>query len=98
MQMRVAPAVKTISGRGRRLTSRMRRAAGGEIETAGALEQDRADLERRIRHLETVVEGLQDAMHRESVRRDHEIAELNRRTEPSEIARGLSEDARRRGL
>jgi hypothetical protein len=97
--MRVAPAVKTIAGRGRRFATRMRHAAGGETDAA-RLEsaRERADLERRIRHLETVVEGLQDAMHRESVRRDRETAELNRRTEPSEIARGLSEDARRRGL
>src|SRR5215208_5864804 len=97
--MRLAPAVKTIAGRGRRLVTRMRRAAGGETETARLeRDRDRADLERRIQRLETVVEGLQDAMHRESKRRDRETAELNRRTEPAEIARGLSEDARRRGL
>jgi hypothetical protein len=97
--MRVAPAVKTIAGRGRRLATRMRSAAGGETDAA-RLERarERADLERRIQHLETVGEGLQDAMHRESKRRDRETAELNRRTEPGEIARGLSEDARRRGL
>jgi hypothetical protein len=93
--MPVAPALKTIAGRGRRFASRMRR---GATDTAPRPEGDRADLERRIQHLETVVEGLQDAMHRESVRRDRETAELNRRTEPAEIARGLSEDARRRGL
>jgi hypothetical protein len=48
--------------------------------------------------LEELLEGLQDAVHRESVRRDHEAAELQRQISPAELARALSEDARRRGL
>jgi uncharacterized coiled-coil protein SlyX len=55
-------------------------------------------LERRVSHLEELLEGLQDAVHRESVRRDEEAARLQRRTEPREIARALSDDARKRGL
>jgi uncharacterized coiled-coil protein SlyX len=55
-------------------------------------------LERRVSHLEELVEGLQDAVHRESVRRDEEAARLQRRTEPREMARALSDDARKRGL
>ena len=55
-------------------------------------------LERRITHIEELVEGLQDAVHRESVRRDDEAARLERRTAPREMARALSEDARKRGL
>jgi hypothetical protein len=55
-------------------------------------------LERRISHLEELVEGLQDAVHRDSVRRDEEAARLERRTAPHEMARALSEDARKRGL
>ena len=57
-----------------------------------------ATLERQVRHLEELLEGLQDAVHRESVRRDHEAAELQRQISPAELARALSEDARRRGL
>ena len=55
-------------------------------------------VERRIDHLESLVEGLQDAVHRESVRHDQQAAHLERKTEPEQIARALSEDARRRGL
>jgi uncharacterized coiled-coil protein SlyX len=55
-------------------------------------------LERRVGQLENLLEGLQDAVHRESVRRDNQAAELERKTEPERIARVLSEDARKRGL
>jgi hypothetical protein len=55
-------------------------------------------LERRVSHLEELLEGLQDAVHRDSLRRDEETASLERRTVPSEMARALSEDARKRGL
>jgi hypothetical protein len=55
-------------------------------------------LERRVSHLEELLEGLQDAIHRDSIRRDEETARLERRTVPSEMARALSADARKRGL
>jgi hypothetical protein len=56
------------------------------------------ELRERVDRLETVVEGLQDALYRQSVREDTRINEMRRRTEPDEMARALSEDARRRGL
>jgi hypothetical protein len=55
-------------------------------------------LERRVIHLEGQVEALQDAVHREWVRRDDKTAELERRTRPREIARAVREDAQRRGI
>jgi hypothetical protein len=55
-------------------------------------------LERRVGNLEDLVEGLQDAVHRESVRRDEQAAQLERKTEPQQLARALSEDARKRGI
>ena len=55
-------------------------------------------LERRVADLEGLVEGLQDAVHRESVRRDDQAARLERKVEPRELARALSDDARERGL
>ena len=55
-------------------------------------------LEGRVADLEGVVEGLQDAIHRESVRRDEQSARLERKVEPRELARALSDDARERGL
>jgi hypothetical protein len=56
------------------------------------------DLEDRLERLERVVEGLQDAMYSESRRQNDRVEELRARTEPSEIARALSDDARKRGL
>ena len=64
----------------------------------GSSERRLASLERRVSELEELLEGLQDAVHRESVRRDEEAARLQRRTAPREMARALSEDARKRGL
>jgi uncharacterized coiled-coil protein SlyX len=57
-----------------------------------------AVLEQRIQHLEHALEGLQDAVDRQNVLQDERIAELRRRTEPVEMARALSEDARKRGF
>ena len=57
-----------------------------------------ATLERQVANLEELIEGLQDAVHRESVRRDHEAAEVKRQIAAPELARTLSEDARKRGL
>ena len=67
---------------------RTRRALGERVRRA----------ERRIEHLETALEGLQDAMHRESTRQGDQIGALRRRTEPGEMARSLSDDARKRGI
>jgi hypothetical protein len=55
-------------------------------------------LETRVADLEEMVEGLQDAVHREAMRRDEQHARLERRIEPSELARALSDHARERGL
>jgi hypothetical protein len=55
-------------------------------------------LERRVADLEEMVQGLQDAVHREAVRRDEQAARFERRLEPRELARTLAEDARERGL
>jgi uncharacterized coiled-coil protein SlyX len=55
-------------------------------------------LEKRVAHLETMIEGLQDAVYREITRTNHQIDELRKRTEPGELSRALSEDARHRGL
>lgn len=57
-----------------------------------------AALERRLEHLEAMVEDLQDAFYRQAQRTDEHLLDLRRRTEPDEVARSLSDDARRRGL
>ena len=63
-------------------------------EQAQRLEQ----LEVRTEHLEALVEGLQDAVHRDSIRLEARVSQLARKTEPETLARTLSDDARRRGL
>jgi hypothetical protein len=60
-----------------------------------------ADLQRlseRLAHLEALVEGLQDSVHRDSVRHEERLAELERMMQPEALAKALSDDARRRGL
>jgi hypothetical protein len=57
-----------------------------------------ATLEARMEHLEAELQGLQDAVHRQAVLEDEHIDELRARTAPAQLARDLSEDARRRGL
>jgi hypothetical protein len=57
-----------------------------------------AALERRIDQLESLVEGLQDAIHRDSVRRNRSIEELEAKTEPAEIMRSLERHTREKAL
>jgi cell division protein FtsB len=62
------------------------------------LEQRYETLAARVAQLEVQLEGLQDALYRRAVLEDETIDELRRRTEPHELARALSKDARERGL
>ena len=55
-------------------------------------------LERRVAHLEQMVEGLQDSVHRESERRARLISELQGQIAPAAMAAALAADARNRGL
>jgi hypothetical protein len=55
-------------------------------------------LEARVAHLERLLEGLQDSVHRESERYDRSIAELEKRVQPGTMGAALADDARNRGL
>lgn len=55
-------------------------------------------LETRIGHLEALVQGLQDSVHRESSRQAKRISELEARIDPGALGKALSDDARARGL
>jgi hypothetical protein len=55
-------------------------------------------LEARLGHLEQMVEGLQDSVHREAERHDRLIAELQAQIRPAALGAALSKDARDRGL
>jgi hypothetical protein len=86
----------TIAGRVSRLWSRL---SGGRRSGPGlGWEQRLETLEARIEHLESAHEGLQDAVYRRAVLEDESMEELRRRSEPGQMARDLSENARRHGL
>lgn len=55
-------------------------------------------LEARVEHLERMVEGLQDSVHRESDRHAKLIAELQAQIQPEAMGPALADDARKRGL
>ena len=55
-------------------------------------------LEVRVTHLEAMIEGLQDAVYRELTRNNARLDDMERKIEPSELSRRLSQDARERGL
>jgi hypothetical protein len=70
---------------------------GGKAPAAG-LERRVEVLEERADQLEALLEGLQDAVHRESVREGGLIEALEKKSEPAELSRAISRDARDRGL
>jgi hypothetical protein len=55
-------------------------------------------LERRVAHLEQLLQGLQDSVHRESERHAKMIAELQAQVQPGVMGAALAEDLRARGL
>ena len=81
-----------------RLTERLRRLLASGRQRDGGSKRRVDGLESRLRHLEAAFEGLQDAVHRESTRQNELIAALRHRTDPRELARTLTDDARRRGI
>ena len=70
---------------------------GSGVEAGGEAARIRA-LEARVAELEHMVQGLQDAVFRESHRHEKRIEELEARTEPAALAVALSKNARERGL
>jgi hypothetical protein len=69
------------------------------VDSAGEPSADRLDsLEARVSHLERLLEGLQDSVHRESERHAKLIAELEAKVQPGVMGASLARDARRRGL
>ena len=55
-------------------------------------------IENRLQHLEAMLEGLQDAVHRESVRQGKQIDQLEKKAQPAEMRRALGQDAREHGI
>ncbi len=57
-----------------------------------------ASLDARVSHLEAMIEGLQDAVHRETLRTHRELEEIHKQLDPAALSRAISRDARERGL
>jgi uncharacterized coiled-coil protein SlyX len=71
----------------------------GAAPIDGLAEAVRVDaMEQRLAHLEQLVEGLQDSVHRASARQDKAIAELQAQIHPAAMGAALDKDARDRGL
>jgi hypothetical protein len=66
--------------------------------TAGPQNEEIRVLQARVAHLEQLLQGLQDSVHRESLRHSERIADLEERIKPAVLGRALSKDARERGL
>jgi len=69
-----------------------------QVPTASSEQSELRGLEARVAHLEQLLQGLQDSVHRESSRQDKRIADLETSVQPAAISRALSRDARERGL
>jgi hypothetical protein len=93
-------------GERERLVTRLRQIGltGRTAETQRASDSASPDparivvLEERIAHLEQLLEGLQDSVHRESERQGRRLAELEARIQPGALGEAMSKDARERGL
>jgi len=70
----------------------------GRAATSGPGRDSVRALEARVTHLEQLVEGLQDSVHREAMRLGKRVGQLEVRMQPDALGRALSEDARERGL
>jgi hypothetical protein len=83
----------------------MQRAVSGRQPTTpssgtarGPVSDEVGELRDRVAHLEQLVQGLQDSVHRGSERQDHRLSDIEKRLDPAMIAAALSQDARDRGL
>jgi hypothetical protein len=80
------------------MSLRERIAGPGRARGPAPQPDDLRRLSERLGHLEALVEGLQDAIHRDSVRHEERVAEFERTMQPEALAKALSGEARRRGL
>ncbi len=68
------------------------------VEDTPSAEVTLSGLEERAAHLEKMVAGLQDSVHRESTRQRRQLADLEAQLEPAALEVALSGNARRRGI
>jgi len=83
-----------------RVIQQRRSASAATGAPAGEADQERriGTLEQRVEHLETLLEGLQDSVHREAARHDREMKALEAKTQAPEMARAIDKYSRERGV
>jgi hypothetical protein len=95
----VAPAFAGLLGRlRRRRASAQASVSQTSREPSDALSSKLDVLQTQLNYVETLLEGLQDAVHRRSALEDKRNEELMRRIEPAQLAKDIANDARRRGV
>jgi TolA-binding protein len=77
---------------------RRNQAADPRQEVVDPQQDEIRALDARLTHLEQLLQGLQDSVHRESERQSRRIAELEEQIKPAVLGKALSKDARERGL
>ncbi len=87
-----------LIGRIRQLRRAADAGSGGPVAESDREYSGAQPLETRIAHLEQLLEGFQDSVHRESERQDARITELEMQIQPAALGVALSEHALRRGL
>jgi hypothetical protein len=88
-----------LVGRIRQVRRAAAAAAAPDGDAGSLVDLDRVgSLEARVAHLERLLEGFQDSVHREADRHAKMIADLQAHTQPGAISAALAEDARNRGL
>jgi predicted nucleic acid-binding Zn-ribbon protein len=81
-----------------RQARRLQRPTDQAAAPTSARDSELAALEQRLTHMESLLQGLQDSVHRESKRLSDRIAQLEAEIQPAAMGKALSDDARKRGL
>jgi hypothetical protein len=95
---RAAPGRHTPAPSSAAASRRDQAVAPRQDETVDPRQDEIRALQARVGHLEQLLQGLQDSVHRESERQSRRIAELEEQIKPAVLGRALSRDARERGL
>ena len=83
-----------------RVIQQRRSASAATGAPAGEADQERriGALEQRVEYLESLLEGLQDSVHREAARHEREMKALEAKTQAPEMARAIDKYSRERGV
>lgn len=92
--------IRQVRGAAAGADASARRSAADPHDVRGTTEADERvhALEARVAHLERLVEGLQDSVHRESERHAALIGDLQAQIQPGAMSAALAADARSRGI